>query len=757
MQSGGGNNNNNPKPKTFKGFDNSKEEKKFGANAPGEFGGIYSSPDKKDTAIFKCETSDNGEVAYAKVIAEFVAGQFLAAMLAELHPDEPDYAEKLVANVSLVEARPDDNKNRHKDDLIYLQSIFLKNYGGDFWEWAHARKPRGEILEQYKIDTATRQKELYPAMTDDEIQAIVTQHVADLDNVFNKMAKREVAEHHPKGKPKAVIPALLKNFEAPAISIPSHALLENETLLADFCDQAAARILVSDYGIHPGNFGIVAKDGNERLASLDYGAGLRNLYPDAALFSRKKKETGTKFYKNHLLEYDPRVIKSEQMAKSLINLGKLSDDFFKAKADAILTTKNIRHSRTPLMKFCKHLGMQNDAYTDKKTVADLLDTAKKFIVERLAARRDSMLKQGYGLLYEHCINKDGELDEKTLTEAKQKFPEFASFIKEDLKDYTFVLYKKQSTTFKDKAMRGYALSLPVTPTTYAQIEQDILHKINVLKKSALQPQSKQKLIEDIQLRITAAQASSAAPMTKALTAHIDILNKAIYKINLLTDSPTAEPFLNVVKTEVFTGNNSLDQAKQAAFAFIENETDNVELYNGDRQFHAPEGETNRFIATNFSLRPSKPVQVPVALIQTTNAEKSFTHQTAFMPPGSVQKLNNLPYFTRDKIEKIKEQMRFVCNLIETSMAAIQTNGPVTISNWGDNLSKAAAVYCHYMGYELSPKQLTDKITPNQMVRFIGDFQNQIEEDQALKTYIEEAKARREMKMSKTSLLPKHDS
>lgn len=377
---------------TFAGYnDKSFVTKSEGANNPGPHGGIYQRTDEKGYAIFKRDTTGNN-IHYGKIIAEFTAGRLISNMLSEMHKkDDPEYGRKFTAEVNLVKATPR-TAGETGDEKIYLQSIFLNQYAGDFWK---------------------------TAFTSEQVRKL-------------------------KNKPNATIPALLKLHQHEHIRIPSNKLLNNPILHADFCDQAATRIFVSDYGSHAGNIGTVKDHNDTRLGSFDYGAALKNLSSDFVIFSRLG--TGTSIHKNHLLEYSDDVIKSEKMAESLIKIGDISDDFIKDQAKEILTSVNIPHSAYAIKQFCRHIGIDKSSYQQMKKADELLDLANNFIKDKLLARKLSANNQGYGLLLEHLARgsrkTDGSIDKPKLQQLIEHSPhreKLILFIRGELKNYSPVL------------------------------------------------------------------------------------------------------------------------------------------------------------------------------------------------------------------------------------------------------------------------------------------------------------------------------
>lgn len=158
----------------------------------------------------------------------------------------------------------------------------------------------------------------------------------------------------------------------------------------------------------------------------------------------------------------------------------------------------------------------------------------------------------------------------------------------------------------------------------------------------------------------------------------------------------------------------------------------------------------RFIGTEVVVTPGK-LTIPVAMVQKTNEKKTYSEQTFHLAPGHLSKLDALPFYmsATAKMEKIKEQMRFISHAFETSLASITTNGPIEIRNWEKNMSNAAAVYCYVMGYELSPNTALEELkkTPQKLETLVHAFKQQIAEDPVFAKHIDEAIARRDAKIA----------
>lgn len=134
----------------------------------------------------------------------------------------------------------------------------------------------------------------------------------------------------------------------------------------------------------------------------------------------------------------------------------------------------------------------------------------------------------------------------------------------------------------------------------------------------------------------------------------------------------------------------------------------------------------RFIATEVDSNAGKQA---VAIIQETNASKSYSKQTVLTPGNTIANLKKASH---------DEQMKFVAHLIETQLAAITTNGPIRISrNWDAKLALAAATYAKAMDYDFQPKEWLAKVKATDVADYLMKNKNE--------PFLLEAIARRDAK------------
>lgn len=202
--------------------------------------------------------------------------------------------------------------------------------------------------------------------------------------------------------------------------------------------------------------------------------------------------------------------------------------------------------------------------------------------------------------------------------------------------------------------------------------------------------------------------------------------------------------------QTFNGGNpsaNLAQARQAAKLFLQSressEIDSLSLATGKLKRRTESDFHCRMIGTEVLIKPGK--SAAVAIVQELTEDKSYCRQDIITTTGKMHELDKLPLSAKAKMAKIEEQMKFVSHTVETALAAIKTNGPINLENWPKNLARAAAVYCHKMGYELTPAVISNNIKPAELSTLLHAFQQQINNDPELKKHIDEALDRSNLK------------
>ena len=285
----------------------------------------------------------------------------------------------------------------------------------------------------------------------------------------------------------------------------------------------------------------------------------------------------------------------------------------------------------------------------------------------------------------------------------------------------------------------------------AQVRQEILDKINAIDACT------------VVLDQAIARARINLPIPPTLNDNIAFYSKA-NKVEVFTDDAP----INVPGQPPQPGRNKLQKANEASTTWL-NQFKGAGLLPGDNidalasgagvandplQYHTKVNDTCIFIGSHFEPKPGKQ-PIPLAMVQVTNDTRTSTRITTKSTPGSLKELEKMPLFKKDYPQKIKIQIIFTVHEIETMLAAITTNGPITV-NWPPNLGKAAAVYCEYMGYNLYPREHRKGITDAQMTTYIQAFKEQIANDDTLKDYITEAEARRDAKEPVPGKRPRRD-
>jgi hypothetical protein len=457
--------------------------KKGGANPPGPFGGVYKDDDG-NLAMFKRDTGKSKLtrkpfVRVGKIIGEYVATNMVADILNDIHKlDDPDYVRKYVAQVSLVVAKtPNQLPGQYNDDEIYLKSLFIKNNLGDFWEVAHVEEAARQLtdadIDRLMPDVPERELEISKA------KALAQSIRKNKDIVLPKgelreIAKRLVKEKYGESKPAAVWESTLQRYDDPKIKVPSDVLKNDPQLLKQFCEQTAARILVSDFGLHHGNF-LLLKDEDRpevrRLGTIDLGAAFDEFTPDVRPFDYK--DSLLEYYKNHLKEFDPGVIYSKEMAEAFILVGKREDSFLAATLEKVMRSDKIPYSVEGIRAFCKRLGMDKGSYEKISDKNELLETIKGFMLNRLASRSLSLKNTGHGLLIENCF-REGKLDQDLLRIEIGKHPELKEFLRDNLNGFrTYIVSNDELGQVKQfyKVLEEEAKQAALTAKLHARLAQ----------------------------------------------------------------------------------------------------------------------------------------------------------------------------------------------------------------------------------------------------------------------------------------------
>jgi hypothetical protein len=396
-----------------------REAKSGGVNRPGKDGGVYDhlGSDGMPTgkrSLFKQDTTKGGKIRIAKVLGEAIGGKILAAWFKVVGVPEQRFAQAKLAKGEGLE-------NDKSGQNLYLQSVFIDNYKEDFWKHAYRQYYQEQyraVIDSHDADAIANlralaisnlNEELLQLNEDNKDEAFLRK-AADLEARINNKIESyrqdsevliaEAAEMTVSRmkRPSAVF---IKPGHAEVRRIISKAITANKTTLVEFAQITAARLLVGDFGVHNGNFGVL-KDGT--LVCLDYGAAFCKLNPEVNPFTKTK--TGTKFYKNHFLEYSDGVIKSPEMAMEFILVGRMSKDQINNLTKEALVELQEFADLQALTKFAFRLGMKSKAVRTMHSEESAAAKIQAFMAERLLSRQRSMKNQGFALLLEACYIND---------------------------------------------------------------------------------------------------------------------------------------------------------------------------------------------------------------------------------------------------------------------------------------------------------------------------------------------------------------
>ncbi len=385
-----------------------------GANHPGKFGGVYNHVDANNNptgkrSLFKQDTNGK-KVRIAKVLGEAIGGKILAAWFNVVGVAKERYAEAKLAKAST----PDDDKSGSD---VYLESIFIDNYKEDFWKHAyrqHYQQQYRDIIAAGNPDEIAKLRSLATSRLNDELlslndepkDAVFLKNAALLEAKLNDKIATYSNDTEALVKDAAEITVSKMKRPSAVFIMPGHAevrkiissaITENKATLLQFSQITASRLLVGDFGVHNGNFGVL-EDGT--LVCLDYGAAFCKLNPEVNPFTKTK--TGTTFYKNHFLEYNDKVIKSPEMAMEFILVGRMSKEKISQICDEAVNELGDFADLQAFKKFAYRLGIKSKTVRTMNTEEYAMDQIKKFMTERLISRQTSMKNQGFALLLENC-------------------------------------------------------------------------------------------------------------------------------------------------------------------------------------------------------------------------------------------------------------------------------------------------------------------------------------------------------------------
>jgi hypothetical protein len=406
----------------------------------------------------------NGKLRIEKILSEAIAG----FLLYRIYHDVMKAPYDQFAEVRLIR---DDGKTGTPDQTgkhTYLMSIYIKNYVDDLWKYAFREYYKNKFRQQLSNDSPVfgkkdieRLREFYESemrachrkgnkekaaayalklkdifKDSDSFNQYINRNKTNaklMSELIDDMSEAKVNDmKRPSGALFDIGHIRLTKVGQKTRKVISQLILNNEQLRKDFAAMAAPRILLGDFGLHNGNFGVAMLDGMPRLVSLDYGAAFLNPIADVNPFDKSK--TGItnvidKFYKDHFLEYDKGIIASEYMAMAFINLGDMPNEQLKGYVEEVMRVelKN-QVGVSPLKEFCERLKMDKSIYENIDEYAQLRAEVERFLVERLNERKISLKKIGFGLLLENTYDeKNDRVDIAKLKTALEN-PELREYI-----------------------------------------------------------------------------------------------------------------------------------------------------------------------------------------------------------------------------------------------------------------------------------------------------------------------------------------
>lgn len=447
-----------------------------GVNRPGKHGGVYQDKKLGTRALFKQDTQKE-KVRVAKVMGEGFAGPLLNAVFDQLGVES-----NRVAQVELVRAHGKPGPDETGQET-YLKSEFIKGYQEDFWKFAYRRHFEAKYRAQF-ADFVQDEKKLnfasqiyfdrlfpyysekynsprtkaaftdkYNNLTISNLKKLLQEgNTSVLNDLAHDLAEVEVNEMK---RPSAVLKTEPRRVASKVLDTPEYR--------QQFAEITAPRLLFADFGVHNGNFGVAKIDGEDQLVCLDYGAAFCKFPREVNPYTKTK--TGTKFYKNHFLEYNKSLIASKEMANVFIKIGMIDDSKYRDSIDSSVKMLEEKYGIEPLKKFCQRLGMNPKEYNDLSDKNEVANKIREFMNERLISRKESLKEQGYALLLEHCIDKKGHIDNRKLSEHLRKYDDFYEFAVHRFPKMKLVVHSKllpeASLQLKDKLITAAKNNAPI--------------------------------------------------------------------------------------------------------------------------------------------------------------------------------------------------------------------------------------------------------------------------------------------------------
>lgn len=343
--------------------------KSGGANAAGEKGGEYvclyqdsAKPDepKIQRLLIKQDTTKSGVTNHDKNIAEFVSGGIMNTVIGDS-----------AARVFLVNNPAVASQDKNGKD-VYIASPFYSHYK-DLYVRLYEIYNANEI--EHKRPPLKIPKDRPKYMGSDMTPAAIE---------FRKVFKYSIMERYQNGNP------------------------TGRCRFADFEKVAVAALLVGDYDVHTGNYGVVSEPGQpERLVKIDHAAAFDHIEDDVHMHShrRHKPFVGPT---NHLREY-PRAMKiSKPFAEELDRQANVSREEITKSVNARIDKVAECYGAVPISQFAERLGvdlskLKLSKENDKKQL--IVDEAKRFLIEKMIARQQSMKCLSLEIKISLCVKK----------------------------------------------------------------------------------------------------------------------------------------------------------------------------------------------------------------------------------------------------------------------------------------------------------------------------------------------------------------
>lgn len=396
-------------------------------NQAGPYDGLYARAANHQTifATFKQERRA-GKILVANMLGAGVGGALLQRLYAAIGVD-PNRYNKVglvrTANENGITETSPDKTGQH----FYVQSIFVPGYQEEFWKFAYREyykkifsqqiksaditfinEATALLLEYYQSEYDTHKKMLQAAKDRQAELSLLRTETGQtiLEENINKYQKRlnfirrlfpgEIdilnvnahvqtqLQYHPKVLAEELANAKLNQISAMDGSdihnqeLITNTLKSNETLLKDFTRLVAPRLLVGDFAVHSGNFGIVeqankAGDKELHLVAINFNAACKNLMkylnPFQQFTARDVQIKNEEGDKNYYIEYGKEIRSSLEMAQAFIELGNIDKKQTKQMISAAISEqlfydgdKRTKHkfSLSIIREFCKRIGMQYD-------------------------------------------------------------------------------------------------------------------------------------------------------------------------------------------------------------------------------------------------------------------------------------------------------------------------------------------------------------------------------------------------------------